>query len=523
MINVSCVLNANHLMIFIQTDKSTSVSPNQVFAEIKIILQDESFPQFFRIQIGFMVNDYQAYERVFAPNLKREKRLLLVGATELKQHFFAQLKSNLTNQLIKRIAAIGSGIILLLGGIYVVSRPCSVGSCPVIPQSQEVAAQALAVFESNSSRENISLAQQRLTEAVEQLEKIPWWSNDYAVAASLRVLYQARLQSLEQIMAAQKKAAQAVAIAQKAPLAAMTWGQVRQLWEQALSNLNQVPPESPFFSFAAAKSREYQGNLISVKQRLQAEEKAQIMVLNAKKAAKIAQIRQNNAQTVQDWQLVYATWQTVLKRLKEIPPGTTLSGQGEQLVETYMPLLTQARARLEQEKLAQRYYNQAIKQAQLALKSQQSKQWSQAVFNWRLSLTSLKQIPANTFTASQAQPLISNYMLALNQAEINLRNTLKFQKIQETLAEICQGSENICNYKITQNIIKVNLTPSYMQQVWQTALQAKAQANIQIQIELLNHISRLEESWQAISNKTQKIVNIYNPQGELMVSYEPNK
>lgn len=61
-----------------------------------------------------------------------------------------------------------------------------------------------------------------------------------------------------------------------------------------------------------------------------------------------------------------------------------------------------------------------------------------------------------------------------------------------------------------------------MQQVWQTALQAKAQSNLNSQIAILNHISHLEKNWQTLSNRFKTNIAIYNDKNELMVNYEPN-
>ena len=54
---------------------------------------------------------------------------------------------------------------------------------------------------------------------------------------------------------------------------------------------------------------------------------------------------------------------------------------------------------------------------------------------------------------------------------------------------MCKTKEPICNYDITEKIIRIRLESNYLEQLWMIALQAKAEGNLQTQVELLKHLS----------------------------------
>ena len=84
---------------------------------------------------------------------------------------------------------------------------------------------------------------------------------------------------------------------------------------------------------------------------------------------------------------------------------------------------------------------------------------------------------------------------------------------------MCNTEEPICKYEITEKIIKIKLESNYLEQLWMIALQANAEGNLQIQVELLKHISTFEYRLQTISNQTGKSIEVYNPQGKLMTAF----
>jgi len=151
------------------------------------------------------------------------------------------------------------------------------------------------------------------------------------------------------------------------------------------------------------------------------------------------------------------------------------------------------------------------------------KQWSASVYHWRNALNYIEQVPQNSFQYNQVQPLLSAYQGALTQAENQLRRTLKLQQAKEDLAQTCKGVTKVCDFTVSDSLIKIKLTPNYVEDIRQTALKAKAQANTNTQIALLDHISTVEQALQVISNNTGLRVEVYEPNNSLAIAYMPKQ
>ena len=165
---------------------------------------------------------------------------------------------------------------------------------------------------------------------------------------------------------------------------------------------------------------------------------------------------------------------------------------------------------------------QAIQEAKIAEKSERSNQWSLAVSHWKNALAYLKQIPENSLQSVKAKSLLIQYNLSFNKAQENFKIANRLQFIKNNLEKTCSQEKKACNYSIDKNMIKVNLTSSYLQQIWDLSIQAKLNANIKEQAEILNHLARLEQSFQIISNQAKIPLAVYNSKGNLMTTYRPN-
>lgn len=432
-----------------------------------------------------------------------------------------KLKPYLTPKVLMTVASSSSGLIIILIITYALTRPCVIGQCLAIPQSQQLAQQALADFNQANSTEDLLSVQEKLNEAIKQLKAIPPWSKSHSQAIKLLRFYQTRSQHLAHLIQAFHIATAATKLAENPPLPSFQWREIQQNWQQAIATLEQIPVGSPFYIFAENKIETYQNSLAIVNQRLQAEEEAINSLKAANEATKLAKARQNVAQTIEDWQLVRATWQTTIRRLREISPQTTVYPEAKALINTYMPQLAKAHTRQQQEEFAANLLHKAQEQATIAQEFNKQKQWSAAITHWRNSINYLQQVPTNTFQSNQIQPLIAAYTLSLKQTENEFKKYRELSQINQYLETTCNQEQKICDYQITDQAIKVTLTPAYLDQVWQTALQAKVEANVNNQIQLMNHISRLEQTWQMISNKSNKSLQIYNANGSLMVTYKP--
>ncbi|MCU0533891.1 MAG: hypothetical protein MUD14_08345 [Hydrococcus sp. Prado102] len=411
------------------------------------------------------------------------------------------------------IAGAATGVAIVVASSYALTRPCVIGKCSAIPQAQQLATQALSRVSVSSDEPEIVSAKQELDEAIATLNAIPGWSNYRSEAQTLIKDYQHDSDSLKAIIDATQTADRAILLVQNS---STQWEEMRSLWQNAIATLQPLLSERQWQAIAQVKIYDYQKNLDALQNRNNAQKTANVKLQTAKETALVAQMRQNSAQTASDWQQVSSIWQTALQHLREISPQTSVYQETRQLIKVYTSELLSAGMRQRQEESATNLYQRAIEQAKRAQNAETKQQWSAAASDWRIALTYIKQVTRQTFQYRQAEPLIATYTLALDRA-------MKYQQIEGILTKICDKNSNICSYTIDERAIKIQLTSTYTQNVWDTALQARANGNVQIQIDLLNRLSSLESTLQNLSNNLGKRVEVYNSEGRLITVYEPRQ
>jgi hypothetical protein len=394
----------------------------------------------------------------------------------------------------------GLGIVFFVGSLYVLTRPCVIGECPIVLHSQQFDKTAF------TSNQDLLSVYEQLNQTIERLQTIPGWSPYHDRAEQLLFDYLKQAESLSNIVTA-------IATAEKANSATAEWEERKELWQAAIASVQKVPSDSQWYAIAQVRWHEYQNNLARIEKSQQEEQKALKKLKAAQEAAKVAQIRQNNAQSIADWHLVSINWETAVAQLREISPQTSIYPETQQLLETYSDRLVLARTHQRQEQSAAKIYQTATEQAKLAASAAMKNQWSTAVSHWRSALIYMQQVKRNTFQYRQAEPLIASYSLELDRAT-------KFQQTDSLLQQICRQESQICNYAIADSAIQLNLTSGYVQRIWESAIAAKASGNWQAQADLLNRIATLEKSLQNISNNTGKRVEVYNADGRLMIVYQ---
>jgi hypothetical protein len=439
------------------------------------------------------------------------------------KNFYAKnlLQNLANNRQAKLVTGGGIGLLLLLTLGYALSRPCVLGRCEVIPQAQELGANSAAIFTQKPTLEKLVDARQQLLEAIKILNAVPLWSSYYKDANNLRGEYQKKLQQLEGLILGLNFAKQAHTMT-SAPLPVAEWEEVKVLWQNAIGTLQTLQnlPANDTSAFIQTKVKEYQANVNYINQQIKLEQKSLENLKSAQEAIKIAEARQSVSQTLANWQLVEATWRTAIAKLKAISPTTTSYGQGKELLTKYEPKLLESLGKKSEQERAINAYDRAIKEAKLAKDAELLNQWSVSVAHWRNAVTYIKQIPVNSFQYTQAQPLINSYTKSFEESQGQLRAVLKLQNANNELQKICSGTTKICNYVISGNTIQVHLTPTYVQEVWQGALEAKAQGNVNNQVKILNHISILEKNLETISKNTGIAVEVYNSDEALMLTYQ---
>jgi hypothetical protein len=308
---------------------------------------------------------------------------------------------------------------------------------------------------------------------------------------------------------------------QKSSLSIPEWQTVQNLLRTSIKQLKQLPANSQFQAFAIAKKQQYEKTLLASNQRLQQEQLANVSYQKAIQTATLARIQQNMAQSINDFDEISSTWKKAIQSLQNIAEGTTVYDKISKLLELYSQEYKAIDALKKNEIFAEISFQQAIQEAKIAEKSEQSQQWSQAAFHWKNALAYLKQIPDNSFLSIKAKSLLIQYNLSSNNAQEKFRIANRLQLIKNNLAKICSQENKACNYSLDKNMIKVRLTSSYLQQIWDLSIQAKLNANIKEQAKILNHLARLEQSFQMISNQAKIPLTVYNSKGNLMTTYRP--
>lgn len=464
------------------------------------------------------INDLSVLQLMEKSNQPLSSIIFKLVAARLRQ----QAKKFNFHQSPLILSGTGLGLVLLIGGIYVLSRPCSLAWCQPLFEAEQLAADASRVFRSASASDaSILTARERLERAMTLVKRIPPWSK-YRDRANFFVSdYQEPLENLATMAKALEIESRAIALADDSPLSFAQLDNIRPLWIAAIAELKKIPQSSQAYSLAQTKLESYQQQVDRLDRKLAAEQKATVSLEAAKQSARVAKMRFNNAQSLDDWQAVDLAWQTAIQKLKDVEPKTTAYQESQKLLEIYLPQSIAVGKRKQQEESATNLYQKALEQAQLARRSQEQKAWANAVSHWRNALLYVKQITPNTFQYAQAQPLVAFYSLAFDRAQTQLKSEQELEQVRRELDDICSGKSQSCSYSVAETVIQLRLTPSYLQQLWQTALQAKAEGNLQTQIELLNHLSRLEQILQNLSNQTKKKIEVYNSEGALMMSYQP--
>jgi len=411
--------------------------------------------------------------------------------------------------------------ILCLGSLYVMTSPCTSGTCKEISNAQQLSKNSAQNLQRPKSGQDILKARQQLQEAIHNLQSIPFWSSQHQNAQQMLKTYQVQANALEEVLKGLGKAEQASQKSQNPPHSEAEWLEIQKLWQEAIAQLQKTSQSSSAYPLAQQKLKAYKGYLVVVNQRLTAEQQAKKQLVSAQSAAKIAETRQGIAQSLESWQLVETTWETAMKELQKIRPGTTAYQDAQQLINAYKPKLNEVRDRQVQEKFGANAYNQSLQIAQQAQNFGTNNQWGQATGSWRNALSYVKQVPKGTYYYGQAQVLVTSYADALKQAEGKLQIFTALQQASKDLDKVCAGTPKVCSYTITTSEIKVYLTPAYAQKVKQTALEAQGKGDYKTQVGVVSHVYSLGESFGAVSDNARIRMEIYGPDGVLVETHEP--
>lgn len=413
------------------------------------------------------------------------------------------------------------GLGAVASGVFILTRPCVLGDCQPLEQAQRLSQQSAQLAHPKASANDVVKAYHQLAEANYLLGTIPSWSPRYEVAQALLQTYGARSEIYGKVVASLQQANSAAQKSQNPPHPLATWREIQQLWQGAIAGLETIPSDSPIYLLAQQKRSEYQRNLAGINQRIRTEQRSQDHIAAARSAAEAAQIRETNAKSVDGWQSAYGTWQVVVSTLNTVSRGTMAYAEAEQLLAIYQPRLTTARNRYLQEKASAEAYSQAVQLAQQARLSEQRRQWSQAVEQWRNALANAEQISNGTSYHEQIQALIATYETALSTAQANLRTAVVAQDAETLLGQACAGTSTICSYTMgSGNAIEVRFTSDYDWAVQAIVTDTPLPGATATQQALREYINSLLQTFATASQTAQKPIDFYNSEGQVFATYD---
>ena len=538
-LQVNCSLSEETLIIIIQYSETLKLQKAATFSCVREFLDRQGSSSLYPTEIyltrekpsSFLKNGTANQETEDMRSIPRQKnresslkppqtnKLSLFQQNNL--HFPILSPQNIPDYFsTKKLLGLGLGLGILVMGLYGLSDPCVTGTCLPLSQAKILINSSLLILEPDSSS-SLLATKQKLGEALSQLQSIPWWSPYRVQANALDSEAQTILREIDLLNAAIASGNQATLLMQKSSLSIPEWQTVQTLLRKSIKQLKQLPANSQFQAFAITQSQQYEKSLRANNQRLQQEQLANTIYEEAMKIGRAAKVQENMAQSIDDFDKISATWKKAIQSLENISQGTTSYDKTSKILDLYGQKYKAIDARKKNEALANLNLQQAIQESQIAEKSEQSQQWSLAISHWKDALVYLKQIPDNSFQSTKAKSLLIQYNLSLNKAQANFRNANRLQLIKNNLAKICSQENKACNYSLDKNMIKVKLTSSYLQQIWDLSIQAKLNANIKEQAKILNHLARLEQSFQMITNQAKIPLAVYNSKGNLMTTYRP--
>ncbi|OKH17992.1 hypothetical protein [[Limnothrix rosea] IAM M-220] len=404
---------------------------------------------------------------------------------------------------------------------YVLTRPCVIDRCETMSRAEKLSEQSIKTFQSNPTGQQILTAQGQLDDAIKKLEAIPFWSPRYTEAQRRLEEYRALSGSLDQVVSSLFKASEAAQMSQNPPFPAEKWAEIATQWQAAIAGLSQVPPQDFFYPFAQSKIDAYERNLNAINQRLTQEEQAVEILAQAKEAAKVAQVQQGVAQSLDSWEQAYLSWANAVQKLETVAEGTTAYDEAQELISSYVPQMSDSKEQQDKETFARDIYNQGIRISQLARDAELAENWEEATFHWRNAIRYMEEVPEDTYQATLAKPAIARFNQAIESSQVQLQLYTRLRQAENDLRRTCAGEPNICTFTLDARNINVRLTAAYVNEVQETAVQASATNNSDAKIRILDHIATLEQALEVISKNTNVPVQVYDVNGVLLVDYKP--
>jgi hypothetical protein len=410
----------------------------------------------------------------------------------------------------------GLGVLLLLGGSYIFTRPCGISDCPELQTAEKLNTESRQILRRAKSEQDLVAAQKQFTAASTALAVVPSWSSRSQQAQDLSASLSSQAAKINLVLKGLQAGSSALETTQT-PATSIAELQARQnLWRQAITPLESVRPNSELYNLVQSKLLSYRVSLQQVNQQLFTEQKWLQKLTAAKAVAEVNTKREAVAKTGSDWQKLESNWQIVVNSLKIIPKSSSGYQEAQTLLAQYEPKLTAARDRATKEQLASKTYAQAVQIANQAKAFAQKNQWQAAVTYWDRALQTAKQVSGDSLYSAQAQALIEPYTASFKEAQEKLRTFGDIAQTRADLEKTCvTDGVRFCTFTIDNEGIKIRLTPEY-DQALQASLANAATQNPNAVGDVQNHYQSLQTALAVISDNANLSLYIYGPQGQQM-------
>jgi tetratricopeptide (TPR) repeat protein len=509
-LNIDCFKEKNFLIISINDLEKDTVS--KVINLIQLVIND------YQIIDKFLVRSASNTDKIYFASNKNNNDMLKENQPSLKD----SKKYDSSNFSVSFVLFIFGFISLgIIGGIYFFTRPCVLGNCELITTTEN-SVSSLLQSQSKEDLTDIKIRelQSGLIKAINDLKRIPFWSKSYENSSLLIKDYQEQVSQLDDLLVALNSVNTAQTLSQNLPLSLDEWNRVKGFFEEGIAIFNNLNIEE-LNTIKQDKLAIYNNQLKVIDRAILQEQKADELLNKGKTMATEIENLQTQVTDLSGLENLQKNWQLAIKTIESIPAQTTAYQEKEEFLNNYLQKLILVQNKVNQEKTALNIKNQAQEKIKLAKESEKNNQWTKAVSLWEEAISLFKKIPPEVLVKKEIIDLESKTNKELAKAKSELKQAVIREEIKQELKNICKNTEEICTFNISKGNVKVFLTDKYLQKIASLSAVTKLTNNNEQEKQIANHINQVEKNYQYISTKYKTPVEIYNPQRQLIMIYNP--
>jgi hypothetical protein len=267
-------------------------------------------------------------------------------------------------------------------------------------------------------------------------------------------------QATKELKNAKKIALEAIEIAKNPPQSTTVWQKSADKWLEAINILSNISSDSYVYNEAGITLEQYQKNYDNIKKQLTNEEVGVQKMQTAKNMAlEISNMTKQPPYSSNTWKNAQIKWQEVIKLLKSIPTGTTVSNEAQKKLSEYnknYQIVTNNFNKQANEEKAVNNLTQAktlaTKAIELTKGEVSNENLKNAKNNWKQAINFLQAIPSNTNVSNEAKKKIpdytKNYQSVSSKLEEKTASETVNKFIEEYIFNITKGNggyDYFCN------------------------------------------------------------------------------